>query len=572
MSVQSVDAIKGRRVFKARSRSRSGAGALFDRHYPTAILVSFLTISVLRGVGAAIAIALTLVYVIRNRRAVFRRPLLLMLVLTVPLLALASTFWSIAPLVTLRSSLELGITALIGAMLALTKDRDRLLSACFNALSITIGLCVLGEAAYHGRHPGAFQGIYDNKNELATVAMFAVLAALTVCLSSKSSFRRKAIAVAVVAVSLAMFIGARSAGALVALGLGSVMIGVAYFIRRSPGSWRFAMVVTAVATLIAGAAVLLPDLGDLRTEVPIMLGKNPNITGRTYLWSAAKSTISNRPVLGYGYRTFWKSDLLGATAIKQAMSLPADANFNFHNEYFEAGVDLGLVGITAFSATLGLMVLAQIWMLVRATSLSQGFFTASAVAMALRSAVETSLVNQFTFFTTMFFMLVTLGATRWRQGGRSSGSRRRSRRARRRSGQGRSGQGRGIWARRHSSSRSQRRRKTAKPVIESGGDEGAAETARQSLLSPGSGLGSGSGSKSGARSDSRSHTRSHIGAPGAERSEHRRRSSRRRRRSLSAPTPSSEGAMVGEAAEREPAIAESDDGLGPNLSFGPEGA
>jgi exopolysaccharide production protein ExoQ len=91
--------------------------------------------------------------------------------------------------------------------------------------------------------------------------------------------------------------------------------------------------------LLGGAGVLaLASLrmGDIFSDVT---GKDMTLTGRTPLWALVVNKIAERPILGYGYDAFWRTQ---GDAINQFLTWkPGQA----HNGYLDICLNLGVVGL-----------------------------------------------------------------------------------------------------------------------------------------------------------------------------------------------------------------------------------
>uniref|UniRef100_A0ACD5GNQ9 O-antigen ligase family protein n=1 Tax=Desertifilum tharense IPPAS B-1220 TaxID=1781255 RepID=A0ACD5GNQ9_9CYAN len=78
------------------------------------------------------------------------------------------------------------------------------------------------------------------------------------------------------------------------------------------------------------------------------LGKEPTLSGRTYLWEASIEKIRQRPWLGYGYQAFWQVSG-GAEYVWTAVRYqPAHS----HNGFINLTLDLGLLGSFFFAMSL----------------------------------------------------------------------------------------------------------------------------------------------------------------------------------------------------------------------------
>jgi exopolysaccharide production protein ExoQ len=72
------------------------------------------------------------------------------------------------------------------------------------------------------------------------------------------------------------------------------------------------------------------------------LGKDPTLTGRTEIWQASMLSILKHPILGYGYRAFWRG-YQGESAnasFAAHWAVPAA-----HNAFLEVWLTLGAVGL-----------------------------------------------------------------------------------------------------------------------------------------------------------------------------------------------------------------------------------
>jgi O-antigen ligase len=77
-------------------------------------------------------------------------------------------------------------------------------------------------------------------------------------------------------------------------------------------------------------------------RVSFILYGDPTFTGRTIIWDFASSEIARRPLLGWGYQSFW---LVGSGA-PSVVEAPGFIRFmpNAHNGYYDTTLELGYVG------------------------------------------------------------------------------------------------------------------------------------------------------------------------------------------------------------------------------------
>ncbi len=117
--------------------------------------------------------------------------------------------------------------------------------------------------------------------------------------------------------------------------------GVFYAIVASPyKKFTAVLFVGAVGSLflLAGDAIApLIQKGALMGRTDTEIGQAKNLTGRTDLWKELKDTyIAKRPVLGYGYNSFWNADRVDDIFHKIDF-MPGNA----HNIFIELVVGLG---------------------------------------------------------------------------------------------------------------------------------------------------------------------------------------------------------------------------------------
>jgi O-antigen ligase len=114
---------------------------------------------------------------------------------------------------------------------------------------------------------------------------------------------------------------------------------------------------------LAGAAVLVALIGgiDVVGELPdlLLLGRVAHVgtlTGRTELWEELLPYAEERPLLGYGYGSFWNVDHIDAVSKALYWDLSSA-----HSAYLEMVLGVGLIGGTA----LVLLMAAGLWQAVR---------------------------------------------------------------------------------------------------------------------------------------------------------------------------------------------------------------
>ncbi len=134
-----------------------------------------------------------------------------------------------------------------------------------------------------------------------------------------------------------------------ALGMFPLVLVLAFFLVRTPvfGALLLGATLAATSTITLGSA-LSPEIHKFIAD----LGFDPTFTARTDIWSLALKAVEEQPVFGYGFGSFWGSDMLLNSA--DADDTWAVEASHAHNGFIEA---LLSGGVPAF-------VLTVLWLVV----------------------------------------------------------------------------------------------------------------------------------------------------------------------------------------------------------------
>ena len=273
--------------------------------------------------------------------ALVRQPLLILLMAIVGI----SLLWSVEPDQTVRRMVALYATTLGGVVLGVRYSWARLAEVIGAAMailamgSLLMALAVPSIGVMHSLFPGAWRGLWVEKNELGGIM------ALGFCVLSAAALLNPARAKIwwpFAALTLALILMSTSKTSLVALMLGGGVLAFVWLVRRGPAmsvaaTWLAVLAIGALAWL----AIFASDL------VFGLLGKDATLTGRTRIWSAVIHQIRLRPWTGYGYGAVWtETGNWGPLAwiIKEAGFKPEHA----HNAWLEQWLGLGVFGLGAF--------------------------------------------------------------------------------------------------------------------------------------------------------------------------------------------------------------------------------
>lgn len=250
------------------------------------------------------------------------------------LTALISTTWSQSPSDTLKASISLIAFHGIGTcMAALFSWRAIWLGLARATLLLTVlGIAIIPlDGLMTEVHPGAFRGLWMEKNATGAALALGTLACVTVSVLDRNpKYFLGAIFL------LGMLVFSRSATSLMAAIGGCSALLTIETIRRGPA--RFFGGLWVATLIVVGIAIAIVFMGPHIAE---LVGRDITFTGRAEIWPSVIRAIEARPLLGYGFEAFWVDD----TDTKYQVFL--DANFeaqNAHNTLFELMLAFGLVG------------------------------------------------------------------------------------------------------------------------------------------------------------------------------------------------------------------------------------
>ena len=269
-------------------------------------------------------------------RAIVSTPLLY----CVLFMAFASSAWSLDADVTTRRAFALAMTSLFGVYLAARyqwRDLILMMAAGFATMAVVgaLGSLLMPKLFVdHAAHAGAWKGVWVEKNVMGgfMVRGFAACA----CAALVATTHRKMWAF-FAAFCAAMVLASTSAGALLALLLGGLMIGAISMMRKGAAQALFfgysaLIVVLAVALIVT----FMPG------EFLQLLGRDPSLTGRTPIWTLVISEIKEHFWAGNGYGAFWKDQHGAANYIRVALQWGVP---NAHNGWLDLALNLGFIGV-----------------------------------------------------------------------------------------------------------------------------------------------------------------------------------------------------------------------------------
>ncbi|MAK62916.1 MAG: hypothetical protein CMK09_18255 [Ponticaulis sp.] len=250
------------------------------------------------------------------------------------LYAIASLSWSIYPSETLKSSLTLLAFHQIGMSMAVMLSwRAIWMGLAWAILALTAAgvLIIPIDGLMTEIHPGAFRGLWIEKNSTGeALAIGALACAVTAILDRSPKYFLGMLFLMV------MIVAAKSATALFACSAAIAAFMTIEFIRRGP--FRFFTGVWILVIIIGIGAFAIMMIGE---DVAKLAGRETTFTGRTLIWPSVLRFIEEKFWFGYGFQAFWTD---GGDTKQQVM---IDAGFeahNAHNAFFELTIGLGIIG------------------------------------------------------------------------------------------------------------------------------------------------------------------------------------------------------------------------------------
>jgi exopolysaccharide production protein ExoQ len=223
---------------------------------------------------------------------------------------------------------------------ARTVDIMRGVFLCF-ALSLILNLLfVIGGSATIAQYGSravdiGYQGYFLGKNYLGECAAPALLLALD---ETRHGGWRRAVGSIVAALAILLVYLSDSK---TALGLALMVPFLAWFTLIVRKITRISPAITLLCIPLCYALVSSVSRFDMN-RVSYMLYGDSTLTGRTVIWDFVQNEIDRRPVLGWGYQSFWF--VPGSPALTEAPGwvklMP-----NAHNGYYDTTLEMGRVGL-----------------------------------------------------------------------------------------------------------------------------------------------------------------------------------------------------------------------------------
>ncbi len=277
-----------------------------------------------------------------------RNPILIMLIFWIWL----SILWSVDPEITARRALSFTANTILACYLVLHRDLDwllKILSWCMLILlaSSLVFILLLPELGALRDESGGVRGLngaFNHKNAMGETIVFSLIIFFA---AYKKKVIGNALCIGGYLVALALLVPTGAATSIV-VALLILAIHAGFLTERLPFEQRVMLFAfaTALACLVIGVVFANID------AVFAALGRDATLTGRTEIWPFVLQKSAERPILGYGFLSFWEME---ANAI-YVMGVFQWAVPSTHSGYLEVLLGLGWIALAlliAFLFTIG---------------------------------------------------------------------------------------------------------------------------------------------------------------------------------------------------------------------------
>lgn len=267
-----------------------------------------------------------------------------------PMWATVTTLWSFNPSITLRSGIQLLLTYAFCVAVVTILDYKKTLTVmagCYLlallsvfVMSNTVTIFETGQVVRIG--------VLGSKNNVSGVGVAAIASSMMLLCLPSARIGQKLMAAGIILVGIAVILQARSLGTFVALcgcsGVGIYLWFVSSKIKTSNLKPIFVYIPLALAAFALLTIVLFWSYPGY---VAFMdgIGKDPTITGRTFIWSIGTQIIDQNMMGGIGYNSYWTDRNPGAVLLWEKGHRAIGSPYGFHNTYIHAGVETGLPGM-----------------------------------------------------------------------------------------------------------------------------------------------------------------------------------------------------------------------------------
>jgi exopolysaccharide production protein ExoQ len=220
---------------------------------------------------------------------------------------------------------------------------------------------------------GKIQGIVGNSSLLAMAALLGLIVFVIQSLTRSVGRFWGFFWILVAGVTIAL---TKSATIFVALAAVIVVAAAAALVQHATRPRARAAAYGGIVVAVVGLAALAFAL---RGPLLKLLGKSPELTGRTHIWDRVIFFAEQRPAFGWGWISYWLPNIAPFNHLAKAGGVQV---LHAHDAWLDVWLQLGIVGLVVFGA-LTLSTLVRSWLLATDRTITapntQGTFTVLAM-------------------------------------------------------------------------------------------------------------------------------------------------------------------------------------------------
>lgn len=258
-------------------------------------------------------------------------------------LACLSFLWSKFPEFTLSNATEVVIMTLFGLYFATRfslKEQVELVACTLLIAGLLSTIVALGFPLIgidQEFHPGAWKGVYGQKNTLGSTMVLSSLTFFALPKENSTLYKWFGFTF-----SLVLMLLSTSKTCLV---VSFLLMLIIIFYKNFKWQGKISVIFLNIVILILACVVVV--VLTYWVELITGLGRDPSLTGRTFIWDVMIAKLIEQPLFGYGLNAFWAPNSPYAIEVSQAFGstwIPP----NGHNGLLDLSVDVGLVGLALF--------------------------------------------------------------------------------------------------------------------------------------------------------------------------------------------------------------------------------
>lgn len=269
--------------------------------------------------------------------------------LFISLWGLISIVWSIDKFTTLKNGILLIGTTIIAIYIGKNYNKKEIFKILlFWFFVLTLGnlfACIFKIGNVYQidetRYTNVIKGIFKHRNLLGFYMTLSSSISFWFLLNIKNNKALRRNSIITLIGALIMIVWSRSMTSMLLTGL---VIAALYLGRYK----KFSMVlVYGILPALAFSVYTLVNQPGWFVDFLKAIGRNPTLTGRSFIWEGVLSAISYKPVLGYGLTSFWSVNPYSYYFVIPTYGwIPNHA----HNGYLDLVLDFGIIGTVAVLA------------------------------------------------------------------------------------------------------------------------------------------------------------------------------------------------------------------------------